>query len=135
MARPRGKKSEPYRQNHRTESQETIKSREVAPHESAESDHYSNHRAVNEDTESVEEVLDEESIPDVFKGGKKARTESVEEVLDEESIPDVFKGGKKARSSHIWQSENGEEYTSSGITRWKCLRCKFPRFNNCDKLL
>jgi len=111
MARPRGKKSEPYRQNHCTKSQETIKSREVAPHESAESDHYSHHREVNEDTESMEEVL------------------------DEESIPDVFKGRKKARSSHIWQSENGEEYTFAGITRWKCLRCKFPRIDNCDKLL
>jgi len=111
MARPPSKKLEPYHQNHRTKSQETIKSREVPPHQLAESDHYSNHHEVNEDTESVEEVL------------------------DKESISDVFKGRKKARSSHIWQSENGEEYTFAGITRWKCLRCKFPRFDNCDKLL
>lgn len=66
------------------------------------SDRYSNHREPYEDTKSVEDVH------------------------DEDSIPDVFKGRKKARSSHIWLPENGEDYTLAGVTRWKCQRCSLP---------
>jgi len=36
-------------------------------------------------------------------------SDSVAEILDLDSIPDVFKAKKKVRSSHIWLPENGIE--------------------------
>ena len=104
MPRPRAKKSQPsYRHSH-TESHETTSttSRDASQYDSIGSDVYTNHREPYDDTESVEEVD------------------------DEDSIPDIFKGRKKTRFSHIWLPENGEEYTLAGIIRWKCQRCKFP---------
>jgi len=41
------------------------------------------------------------------------------EVLDQDSIPDVFKAKKKVRSSHIWLPENGIECVVDGVDRWK----------------
>jgi hypothetical protein len=110
MARPRGKKTQPQHPQHRTERQETTKSRDKPQHDPVGSDRYSNHREPCEDTESVEEVF------------------------DEDSIPDIFKGRKKARSSHIWLPENGEDYTFGGVTRWKCQRCKSPKFAKYQEL-
>jgi len=37
-------------------------------------------------------------------------SDSVAEVLDQDSIPDVFKAKKKVCSSHIWLPENGIEW-------------------------
>jgi len=37
--------------------------------------------------------------------------DSVEELLDANSIPGIFAAKKKARSSHIWLPENGLECT------------------------
>ena len=48
-------------------------------------------------------------------------TESVEDVVDDESILNAFKRRKRARSSHIWLPKNGIEHsTPDGVTRWKC---------------
>ena len=40
--------------------------------------------------------------------------DSVEELLDANSIPGIFTAKKKARSSHIWLPENGLECTVNG---------------------
>jgi len=51
-------------------------------------------------------------------------TESVEDVVDDESIPNAFKRRKGVRSSHISLPKNGIEHTTpDGVTRWKCQRC------------
>jgi len=54
-------------------------------------------------------------------------SDSVAEVLDQDSIPDVFKAKKKVRSSHIWLPENGIECVVDGVDRWKCQRCGLHR--------
>jgi hypothetical protein len=83
------------------ESHETTTSRDASQYDSITSDVPTNHREPYDDTESVEEVV------------------------DDDSIPDIFKSEKKKRFSHIWLPENGQEYTLAGIVRWKCQRCKF----------
>ena len=40
--------------------------------------------------------------------------DSVEELLDANSIPGIFAAKKKARSSHIWLPENGLKCTVNG---------------------
>jgi hypothetical protein len=56
-------------------------------------------------------------------------TDSVVELRDDASIPDVFKAKKKARLSHIWLPENGIECVIDGVNRWKCLRCRLILFD------
>jgi len=62
-------------------------------------------------------------------------TVSVEDVVDDESIPDAFKRRKRVQSSHIWLSKNGIEHTTpDGVTCWKCQRCNgfhSMRTRNC----
>jgi len=48
----------------------------------------------------------------------------VAEILDLDSIPDVFKAKKKVRSSHIWLPENRIEYVVNGVDWWKYQRCE-----------
>jgi hypothetical protein len=67
------------------ESHETTTSRDASQYDSITSDVPTNHREPYDDTESVEEVV------------------------DEDSIPDIFKSEKKTRFSHIWLPENGQD--------------------------
>jgi hypothetical protein len=82
-------------------SHETTTSRDASQYDSITSDVPTNHREPYDDTESVEEVV------------------------DEDSIPDIFKSEKKTRFSHIWLPENGQEYTLAG---GYCVACKMSDF-------
>lgn len=102
MPRPRGKKASQYHQAHigissqkqTDEGLSQTRGTLVASHQ------YTNDREPYDDTESVEEVA------------------------DDESVPDAFKKRKRVRSSHIWLPENGIEHiTPDGVKRWKCQRC------------
>ena len=120
MPRVRAKKSQQSHRLSHMESHATTTSRDASQYESIASDVHTNHRELNDDTN------DRETNDDTYNRVPNDDTESVEELVDEDSIPDIFKGRKKTRFSHIWLPENGQEYILAGIIRWKCHRCKFP---------
>jgi hypothetical protein len=52
-------------------------------------------------------------------------SDSMAEVHDQDSIPPIFKAKKRQRSSHIWLPENGVECVVDGVDRWKYQRCEW----------
>jgi len=95
-------------------------SRDASQYDSIMSDVHTNHCELNDNTNH------REPNDDTYHHIPNDDTDSVEEVVDEDSIPDIFKGQKKTHFSYIWLPENGQEYTLVGMIWWKCQRCKFP---------
>ena len=80
MPRPWGKKPSQHHQTHRgTTLQQSSESTDKRQPEEPPFDtqQYTNAREPYDDTESVEEVMDDESIPDAFKTRKRARSSHI----------------------------------------------------------
>ena len=96
MARPRGKKTAhiPKHPSHSTTSGEPV----PTPPNEPPAQTYTNIKTPTSDTDTVVDLHDDGSIPDIIKATKKARL------------------------GHIWLLENVVECVVDGVSRWKCQR-------------